>query len=348
MGIALGIIGTLAGFSLIKNHIIVPIKLKMYLKKYSTSDNVEIVELPEGLYEEKVDRDIIDNVIYEKVYGDFCCRIKSTIKDEDLDNFYRNFKSIDYYKLPLNYIIKSFILKGQIVGGGYNVVENKMSVGKSFLSNSIGALQHELLHASSTYYDKENNIVYSGFSQAFIHTKKDEDSVAYGVGLNEGYTQYLTRKLFLDNKLSKKVYENEQKTVKCLELALGADKMRSLYFRGDLNGLVNELEKYVTRDEINKFINLTDVLLYLENHIDVKLPELTEAKNYVRDFLTKVITGASKNKDDSFTLNVLLPMFLPYNDISNITISSDLLEGVIDSNTEGIKVYKYDKKNTRI
>ncbi len=291
------------GISSIKKYIIRPHKLKMKLIEYSNTDMVKVVDLPDELYEGN-DQDVNENEVYQKIYEEFGKVIEEKIPREDLDNYYRNFKTIKETKTSTLYMLKH-LSKGQLVGGTYNIKDNLIDLETTKLSKLMNAIFHELLHASSTRVDLENNVIYSGFSQMFINKKDEKKNEVYGIGINEGVTQYLANKLFdPDLKMlpAYSVYKEEQAIAKALEKIVGEEKLRSLYFRADLQGLVNELEKYATREEIYKFINYTDVLFYYSQDKNLNFKELDDVKNFINLFLIKVYDKAMKAKGLEFTL----------------------------------------------
>lgn len=314
------IIALKLGISCIKRFAIRPAKLKMNLKKFSKSDSVKVIELPEELYHNYNDEDLRENEVYHNYYEMFGKKIESIVPRQDLDNYYRNFASVKEKKVLLKDKFSYFLKTGGLVGGGYYARENKIDLKSSFLSDLMNSIPHELLHVSSTYYDKESETVYSGFYQCFF--KKDKKkSESYGLGINEGYTQYLTNKYFNNStSLSLSTYKEEQIIAKGLERIIGEQKIQSMYFRADLHSLVSELEKYATKDEIYKFINLTDLLCISTRDKKLKLDELDKAKEFINLFLMKAYIGSIKEKND-IDDNKLLSFIsecLPYKDVKNI------------------------------
>ncbi len=330
--VILAIIALKLGISCIKRFAIRPIKLKMNLKKFSNADTVKVVELPDELYRDYND-DLLENDVYRKYYEMFGKKIESIVPKEDLDNYYRNFASIKEKKISLKNKFTSFLKTGGIIGGGYYIRENKVDLKSNAFSNLANTISHELLHVSSTYYDKEKETVYSGFYQLFV--KKDKKkSEGYGLGINEGYTQYLANKYFDNsNPLSLIAYKEEQIIAKGLERIIGEKKLQSMYFRADLHSLVSELEKYVTKDEIYKFINLADLLCIYSRDKKLKIDELDNAKEFINLFLMKAYIGSVKEKgiiDEDSLLN-FIGECLPYKGVKYISKLLREKNSVIDS-----------------
>lgn len=65
--------------------------------------------------------------------------------------------------------------------GGYDFINRTINL---YNEVSTTTIYHELFHVSSSYYDKQKEIVFSGFH----HHSKEKD---IGRGLNEGYTELL-------------------------------------------------------------------------------------------------------------------------------------------------------------
>ena len=103
------------GISSIKKYIIRPQKLKMKLIEYSNTDMVKVIDLPDELYEGS-DLDVKHNEVYQKIYEEFGKVIEEKIPREDLDNYFRNFKTIKEIKTPTGYMLK-YLSKGQFTIG---------------------------------------------------------------------------------------------------------------------------------------------------------------------------------------------------------------------------------------
>ena len=127
------------------------------------------------------------------------------------------------------------------------------------------SLIHELLHLSSSF---ETDLC--GF-MAY-----DEDEEQCGMGLNEGYTEYILSKYFYENKDSP--YGLETICAQLIEKIIGEDTMEKLYFEGNLKGLIQVLSKYTTEKEIKCFIEALDILEIL-NISD--LEDLKTKNNYI-------------------------------------------------------------------
>lgn len=192
---------------------------------------------------------------YDGINGD---KIQSMLHKEDVFEFLKRmtqeFPNVDYTNLynninELKVKDKLVGLKFKDVGGYYDPLNNKL-VYNIKVRDSLRriVIYHELLHVASTY--KKDKTFYSGFSQI-------KDTTTVGIGINEGYTQLLTDKLIKTISLLQP-YETESRIAGEIERIVGQDKMQELYFRADLPGLIAELSKYATRNEVIKFINEVD------------------------------------------------------------------------------------------
>ena len=108
--------------------------------------------------------------------------------------------------------------------------------------------------ASSYYYRDDKQII---SKIGFCHWQYSSNSVfEIGNALNEGYTEALTKRYFGTNG----AYAYEVLIVEHLEQIIGKELMETLYFKADLNGLIEELSKYVPEYEISEFITSFDVM----------------------------------------------------------------------------------------
>ena len=350
----------------IKQHFNKSKKLKTELIKYSNIDSVKVIDLPDEAYAQVDETKIEENEVYKKTYELFGKRIQEIVPKEELGNFYRNFADIKSAQLSLKIAYSRFLTTGGIAGGAYDTSENILYLKEGFISKAIGALTHELLHASSTYYDKKKGIVYIGLSQTYINKDDPKHSEVYGLALNEGYTQYFNNKYFVDNDsvtlsffgkdhtvqadniITKQVYEEEQIIAKALETIVGEEKMRSFYFRGDLNGLIKELEQYAPRETIYQFINFTDTLCFYSNNKNAANEELKEVKTFINSLILRMYMKSQKKNNKDLTNDEILEFMsscLPYKDsgTNKILISSDYLDGKpinITNENEGKKKVK--------
>ncbi len=164
----------------------------------------------------------------------------------DLKFFYKNMRPFSIIKArkrwPWDKILGYYDLEEHII---------------SYVGVMRDSLFHELLHLSSTYIFE--NHFFCGFSQEKI----DEHGYTIyriGQGLNEGYTQLLAERYFKEYGDRKGAYPLFVRIASYLEIIIGREKMESLYFDVNLEGLIQELEKVAPRDEIRALIKDLDYL----------------------------------------------------------------------------------------
>ena len=301
--ILLMLLAAKVGIGSIKKYITRPNKLKMELKKYSNTDMVKVIELPDDIYlDEDKDNEVESNPVYQREYDDFCRTLISRVPRMYLDNFYRNFKTIVEKDSSIVYRLKNLLKRGAIVGGSYDTKENTIDLETMKLSKYMNAKKHELLHAASTYYDKKNGVIYCGLSQMYINEEDPKKNEVYGIGITEGVTQYYANKFYDPLHMltpAYSVYKEEQIIAKALEKIVGETKLMSCYFKANLKGLVDELEQYTSREEVYKFINYTDVLMYYSRDKNLNFPELNDVKQFINMFLIKAYNNAQKKRGES-------------------------------------------------
>lgn len=201
------------------------VKFKTNLIPREILDNVKNVNIPNINYDD-----------YDSKIKDFALLLNTIEPEENLKLFKRNINSL---KIKDNKLLLMFNINAM-----YNSKSNKITIAKN------SAIEHELFHMASSYYSNDN-VEASGF-----HYKDLNKNEEIGVGINEGYTQMLTKKYFNCN--DQNVYEKEVKYVNYLINLIGRDKMDNLYFNANLGGLVEELSNYSTEFEVFKFIRALD------------------------------------------------------------------------------------------
>ena len=223
----------------------------------------------------------------------------------------------------------------------FDAINKKIYLYSGRLSGS--SLNHELLHLLSSYYDKEKDILYSGFEQ----TSKSGNM---GEAFNEGYTEYQNGEIFHVN-VNDTIYVYEIIIIKLLEQVIGKSRMKDLYFHGDLYNFINELAKYTNISNIKKMIYKSDYILryrrcYFKNH---KVKEyLLEMNAFILEIYTNYLLYLyNNNYIDVCELDLLYSYFI--NELKNILdvdlpINKDLLHRNIMDN----KVIYLNKIKQRI
>lgn len=242
---------------------------KYRLKKDFEPTNLDKIVMPPEL-EQKYDG--VDNL---KIFGqprsdvilNFAQFLTTTFPDYDLTNFYNN---INELKVKEKNLLGLWLATGVGAVGLYLAKSNSILV-HSKLNNSETnkVLFHELLHMASTVI--KNGVRYTGFCQKRI---KNGISII-GKGLNEGYTQLLTEKYCGGPNVCGPSYKQTLKIMGFLEKVIGEERVQRLYFKADLPGLIKEMGKYASKEEIARFISGTD-FIYGYFGSSIRLPKKDE------------------------------------------------------------------------
>lgn len=211
-----------------------------------------------------------DDPILQEIVDNFTFVLERELSQENLQLFYNNISTlkIDYESILSG--LKSSLSKSNIVVGYYFLMENIISVlplGKKkywgkYINVSIEEyivnICHELLHMSSTIIDSENKVSFSGLSQV-------SDETPIGLAIDDAYTELLLYRYFNLNKAYMS-YDYEIIITSLIEEIISKNKMTNLYFTANLYGLVEELKKYNTKENILKFLEDLDSIYALRDY----------------------------------------------------------------------------------
>ena len=271
------------------------IKEKLALYKISNINPNVNVRIPKPITDKKK--------LYEKVRKKYDERISNlviryvkTLEANNL-NFPMFYSNINTLKMKLFSEKEKQEIKKMNCRGAYNTKNSELK----FLNFDFeDYIDHELLHASTSVFDKKNKTAYCGF-----HLKND--TVDIGVGINEGYTQ-----------------------------VLGESEMLKLYSSYNLDGLISELSKYFYKDKVVKFIEDLDIACNSHKNNNVSPIELKASLIRIQNFLCAVL---EKNLDrakipyrqimvniEKFKYNYvkLVEAYLKF-DINNVSLSENNL-----------------------
>lgn len=225
------------------------------LKRVVIPEEVKIKDY--SIHTDKINEKYKDSVI------EFSSLLINKFPKDVLINFYNNINSL---AIKDN---KTIILAN--ANGLYYSDSNKIVLAAN------KSIYHELFHMSSNYYYRDDKTVISriGFCQ---WSYKDGSRFEIGSGLNEGYTEALTKRYFGTNG----EYAYEVLIAEKLEEIIGKDITEKLYFKADLNGLIEELMKYVPKDKISEFITSFDVT---SKYIYKEAKKVQEKITYIYNFL---------------------------------------------------------------
>ena len=229
-------------FNIIKYKTLNNIKNYILEKKFNALDKIQIQVKPQNnICIPNIDTILNNNLSY------FYTTLLEKIPYVNIELLNNNIKTLTITE------VKKFINK--FIIGYYRTTTNSIKILKS---SRKSFLFHEILHMSSSYYDKQNNIIYSGLSQT-------KDSKNIGIGLNEGYTEIICSRLFnTDNK----VYYLEKNICKMLEKLVDSKTLERCYFNADLLSIIVELSKYDIRENIILMIQKIDYINELNRNKD--------------------------------------------------------------------------------
>lgn len=178
---------------------------------------------------------------YIKIIYNFYQTLSKRIPLELLNNFEHNISTLRIRETKwLNSNVNAF----------YDTRKNMIVLNKND-NDLYNSLYHELFHLSSTKILKGQ--IYSGLSQ-IISSFTNDFSIFEGI--NEGYTEILKQRYFQ----GKITYNIETIYAFLLETFIGKNKMEQLYFNNNFYGLIGELKKYLSTEEIIEFINDADFI----------------------------------------------------------------------------------------
>lgn len=220
-------------------------------KKDFFQENAVKIHFSKGL--ENVNKSIDFSKINENKYKDvityFCVVLINHFEPGVLNCFYNNINS-----LKVNDSVENIfdVVNMISLSGAYFNEENSISLYKN---NKRATLFHELFHMASSRLEGQN--FFSGFSYSH-HTDALKD---FGDGLNEGYTELLTKRYFGNVEHIELDYDYQVLIASLLEDIVTRDVMERLYLTADFQGLVGVLKKYSYEDEILLFVNNMDFVL---------------------------------------------------------------------------------------
>lgn len=224
---------------------------------------------------QRVDFDKINENKYKDVITYFCVVLINHFEPYVLNCFYNNINT-----LRVSDSVKSIsdIINMISLSGVYYNEENSIVL---YRNNRRATLYHELFHMASSYLDGDN--FFSGFS--YCNSNSKDMSKDFGDGINEGYTELLTRRYFGNVEHIESDYDYQVLIVSLLEEIVTRDVMERLYLTADFQGLMVILKKYMYEDEIFLFVKNMDFVL--EHGLD---EGLNKHNKKILDGVTRDIT----------------------------------------------------------
>lgn len=233
---------TIAGVSglIISKNIIKISSNKINLKNLSKYDgyliNSEPYIDPASVEERK------SNVDFTKIerLKDYVERLENFIPQEQLKTLYRNLEKVKIDNM--NPVLSLMAM------GFYDPLTNTIAIKDDII------LRHEIFHLASLYYDAEKEEAYGGFRQV-------SKTASIGTGIDEGYTDLLSKRVFYI--VPPSPYEKEIRIVELIELFFDDPKdMQELYFNHNLPGLIHYMEQFAPREDIINLILQVDAIYH--------------------------------------------------------------------------------------
>lgn len=217
---------------------------------------------------------ILENSDLSKELLIFYRVLLTNFNENDLNTFYHNIRSLKIDEFSGN-VSKSKNVAFETLAF-YKFIVNTIYIKDK---NKIDTLYHELFHMSTA--KREKNVLFTGFRTVDVN-----NNIGFGEGINEGYTQILAERYF-DNS-TKGNYNIFVYIMLLVERIVGKEKMQSLYMQSSLYGLIDELKKYASFEDISRFITYTDYLIrniYTKNNSDKKVAIMGEMCKYINMFI---------------------------------------------------------------
>ena len=162
--------------------------------------------------------------------------------------------------------------------GTYNGCKNIIKYVKDYPT----LLGHEMLHMASYMYNEQTKVHHNGFMQT-------RGEAIIGRGLNEGYTELLTGRLFNNGVTT--TYPRLVRIVKLLEEFFPNPQMMShYYFTCDLPAFIHHLSKYCSVKEAKEIVMGLDELFHYEYTLDSPVAAIKEVQ-----LSTKIYTIYERN-----------------------------------------------------
>ena len=291
------------------------------LNKRCPRDDIVKVKLPPKVISDcYVDISELERRRFGEILAHFTRVIERNFISLDLDYFYNNIKTLDIKKF------RESMVNHQILGE-YDIDTNAIIL----YSDCKDTIYHELFHMASSCYRKD--IYFSGFSQNLS-----------GQGLNEGYTEFLTRRYF-GNEMKKQVaYEDEVGLASFIEKVVGRAKMESLYLKADLKELLKEMRSYLTQDEVVTLVSNMDKLRHLymfqkkDFSLNLYLDYLRESYLLIfQAFVRKMVKEYQETWLSPRTMDRRVREFLP-NDVIEVDIWGTIYQ--VASMDDFIEIFK--------
>ncbi len=228
----------------ISTHIeIILLKNKVIVDRENSVKNIKINK-------NKINSTKDDKLRFHDIVTYFLKTLTEQCREFDNSLFVKNFKDTSFdLNVPKNETRYLNYKRENTFNGCVQVRDINENYRLSFYYLTEKSAFHELMHLSSS--KNTENAYLSGFNY-YNKTKKAE----FCRGINEGYTQYLTKRYFKGK--CNNSYIIETHAIEPLEIIVGKSKMQKYYFNADLVSLLSNLGKYASEKEIIEYIENFD------------------------------------------------------------------------------------------
>ena len=182
--------------------------------------------------------------------------LEKVIPEKYRTNLYNNLKTLIVLE------VEQEELDGKNVPANYDALTNTIKINYSHESikdnekKKRAVIFHELVHMASSHYDKENNIVYSGFHKIDLNNETNN----FGLGLTEGFTEYLaTSTIYNEPGVIQGIYIVEQMLVNQLSCIVGDEVLFDAFFNNKGISYLKENLSHIFDDRgklLNTFLNI--------------------------------------------------------------------------------------------
>ena len=239
---------------------------------------------------------------YDKIIALFHEILESNLSHCNLSLFYQNLKNLsikERNKNILDYL--NILIAGVSAAAEYDPKTNKMYIVEKDEDKIKNLIAHELLHMSSSKEDE--SVSCCGF-----HQINKQSKVNIGIALNEGYTEHLNQQYFFPDYFEDS-YLHEQSIAYEIEKIVGKKKMEQLYFSADLYGLIQELTKYASLEEVIMFLRDFDKLHVKAVPIEEKEEAFKDLRKRIAQIYLrkqKTLLEQGKISEDEYKSNKLI------------------------------------------
>ena len=190
-----------------------------------------------------------NNYIIERFYN----VLETQLSHCDTSSFFRNVQSLTITEKPKTFWERLEEILSIKAEGYYYCGNNNIRIFSPHTDSDNerinGIKTHELIHMATT--KTEGDMTLCGFNRT-------RNRITFATGLNEAYTEIINRRYFA--KRGSGGYEELQPIAEQIEHLVGRKKMEQLFFSNDLDGLIDEIAKYSSREDAMQLIQKMDYI----------------------------------------------------------------------------------------